>query len=126
MKYTTLKEHHLYSKTFQRGNRYTGKYISVFVLRDYAARRLMKENPEKKYYNRFGVAVTKKTGGAVQRNRAKRILRAGYRAVESELKTGYLVVVSPREGILGASSSDVEKELRRGFARLEMFRKEES
>jgi ribonuclease P protein component len=122
MKYTTIKEHHLYNKTFQRGKRYSGKYLSVFVLRDYAAKRLMRENPEKKYYNRFGVSVTKKVGGAVQRSRVKRILRAGYRAVEPEIKTGFLVVVSPREGILAAKSTDVERELRRGFAKLEMFR----
>ena len=122
MKYTTLKEHHLYQKTFQRGARYSGRYLSVFVLRDYAAKRLMKEHPQKKFYNRFGVSVTKKVGGAVQRSRVKRILRAGYRAVEPELKTGFLVVISPREGILAAKSTDVERELRRGFARLDMFR----
>ena len=121
MKYTTIKEHHLYNKTFQKGKRYSGKYLSVFVLRDYAAKRLMRENPEKKYYNRFGVSVTKKVGGAVQRSRVKRILRAGYRAVEPELKTGFLVVISPREGILAAKSTDVERELRRGFAKLEML-----
>jgi ribonuclease P protein component len=126
MKYTTLKEHHLYNKTFQRGKRYSGRYLSVFVLRDLAAKRLMKENPEKRYYNRFGVSVTKKVGGAVQRSRAKRILRAGYRAVEPELKTGFLVVVSPRDGILEAKSTDVERELRRGFSRLAMFRETES
>ena len=122
MKYTTLKEHHLYQKTFQRGARFSGRYLSVFVLRDYAAGRLRRENPEKKFYNRFGVSVTKKVGGAVQRSRVKRILRAGYRAVEPEIKTGYLVVVSPREGILEAKSTDVERELRKGFARLKMFR----
>lgn len=126
MKYTTLKEHHLYNKTFQKGKRYSGKYLSVFVLRDYAANRLMRENPEKKYYNRFGVSVTKKVGGAVERSRVKRILRAGYRAVEPELKTGFLVVISPREGILAAKSTDVERELRRGFAKLEMFRTAET
>ncbi len=122
MKYTTIKEHHLYNKTFQRGTRYSGKYVSVFVLRDYAAKRLAKENPEKKQYNRFGVSVTKRVGGAVQRSRVKRILRAGYRAIEPELKTGFLVVVSPRDGILSAKSTDVERELRRGFAKMEMFR----
>ena len=122
MKYTTLKEHHLYQKTFQRGARFSGRYLSVFVLRDYAAGRLRRENPEKRFYNRFGVSVTKRVGGAVQRSRVKRILRAGYRAVEPEIKTGYLVVVSPREGILDAKSTDVERELRKGFARLKMFR----
>lgn len=121
MKYTTLKEHHLYNKTFQRGNRFSGRYLSVFVLRDLAAKRLRKEHPEKRFYNRFGVSVTKKVGGAVQRNRVKRILRAGYRAVESELKKGYLIVISPREGVLQAKSTDVERELRRGFAKLDMF-----
>ena len=122
MKYTTLKEHHLYQKTFQRGARYSGRYLSVFVLRDYAAKRLAKENPQKQAYNRFGVSVTKKVGGAVQRSRVKRILRAGYRAVEPELKVGYLVVISPREGILSAKSTDVEHELRRGFGKLDMLR----
>jgi len=60
----------------------------------------------------------------VQRSRAKRILRAGYRAVEPELKTGYLVVVHPRTEILKAKSTDVERELRKGFAKLGMFRTE--
>ena len=125
MKYTTLKEHHLYQKTFARGLRYSGKYVSVFVLRDYSAKRLAKENPEKKTYNRLGVSVTKRVGGAVQRSRAKRILRAGYRAVEPELKTGYLVVISPREGILDIKSTDVERELRYGFLKLNLFRSNE-
>ena len=122
MKYTTLKEHHLYNKTFQKGKRYFGKYVAVFVLRDLASYRLMQENPEKKYYNRFGLSVGKKVGGAVQRNRAKRIMRVGYRAIEAELKTGYLVVMSPREGILKAKSTDIERDLRVAFERLELFR----
>ncbi len=121
MKYTTIKEHHLYDKAFRKGSRWSGRYVSVFVLRDYAAKRLMKANPEKKYYNRFGVSVSKKVGGAVQRSRVKRILRAGYRAIEPELKTGFLVVVSPRQGILDVKSTDVERELRRGFSKLGMF-----
>ncbi|MBE6632979.1 MAG: ribonuclease P protein component [Ruminococcaceae bacterium] len=126
MKYTTIKEHHLYDKAFRRGNRWSGRYLSVFVLKDYAAKRLMLANPEKKYYNRFGVSVSKKVGGAVQRSRVKRILRAGYRAVEPRLKTGFLVVISPREGILNVKSTDVEKELLRGFAKLNMLRSEET
>ena len=70
------------------------------------------------------MSVSKKVGGAVERNRAKRILRAGYRAVEPEVKTGYLVVVSPRESIGGAKSTDIERELRKGFTKLGMLRQE--
>lgn len=125
MKYTTIKEHHLYNKAYQKGARWSGRLVSVFVLRDRAAKRLMLANPEKRYYNRFGVSVSKKVGGAVQRSRVKRILRAAYRAVEPELKTGFLVVLTPRPGILDAKSTDVERELRRGFARLEMYRRTE-
>lgn len=126
MKYTTIKEHHLYNKAFQKGARFGGRLVSVNVLRDYAAGRLAKENPLKKTYNRFGVSVTKKAGGAVERSRIKRILRAGYRAVEPELKTGFLVVLSPRNGILGFKSTDVERELRYAFRKLGMFKDTEA
>ena len=60
----------------------------------------------------------------MQRSRAKRILRAGYRAIEPELKTGFLIVVAPREGILDIKSTDVERDLRRGFLKLDMFRED--
>lgn len=122
MKYTTIKEHHLFGKTFQRGARWSGRYVSVFILRDRAAKRLQREHPEKRMYNRLGVSVGKKVGGAVKRNRAKRILRAGYRAVEPQLETGWLVVLTPRDGISGAKSTDIARELRRGFSKLGILR----
>ena len=122
MKYKTIKEHHLYEKAFQKGTHFGGKYVVAFILKDYAAKRLQKANPAKTAYNRFGVSVGKKVGGAVQRNRVKRILRAGYQAVEPELKTGFLIVLAPRSGILQAKATDIERDLRRGFSKVEMFR----
>lgn len=121
MKYKTIKEHHLYDKAFHKGTRFAGKYVIVFVLKDYAAGRLQKANPEKTAYNRFGVSVGKKVGGAVQRNRAKRILRAGYFAVEKDLKPGFLIVLAPKSEILQAKSTDIERDLRRGFSKTGMF-----
>ena len=107
MKYTTLKEHHLYSKTFQKGKRYSGKYASVFVLRDYAAHRLMLENPEKRYYNRFGLSVGKRVGGAVQRNRAKRVLTAAFMQCLPHISRNCDVVLVARHRILSQKSTQV-------------------
>lgn len=124
MKFTAIRENHLYQKAYHKGDRFVGKLVAVFVLRDHAARRLMMAHPQKKYLNRIGLAVTKKTGGAVARNRAKRIIRAGWQAVEREgrIRTGYLVVLSARPGISDAKSQDVERELRYALNKLGMLR----
>lgn len=128
MKFKAIRENHLYQKAYHKGNRYVGKTVAVFVLRDHAARRLMLAHPQKKYTNRIGISVTKKTGGAVARNRAKRVIRAGWQAVEREgrIRTGYLVVLSARPGIVGVKSQEVERELRIGLDRLNMLRPTEN
>ena len=124
MKFKAIHENHLYQKAYHKGDRFVGKLVAVFVLRDHAARRLMQAHPQRKYVNRIGLAVTKKTGGAVARNRAKRVIRAGWQAVEREgrIRTGYLVVLSARPGIVDAKSQDVERELRYALNKLNMLR----
>ena len=114
----------MYQKAYHKGDRFVGKLVAVFVLRDHAARRLMQAHPQRKYVNRIGLAVTKKTGGAVARNRAKRVIRAGWQAVERDgrIRTGYLVVLSARPGIVDAKSQDVERELRYALNKLNMLR----
>ncbi len=98
-----------------------GRYAAVYVLRDLAAKRLQRENPQKKKVNRLGLAVSKKIGSAVERNRAKRIIRAAYDSLRDELRTGNLIVISARESIKGKKSSDIEPELRTAFEKLSLL-----
>ena len=128
MKETAIKENHLYLKAFRQGGRFVGTTVAVYVLKDYAAKRLMLANPEKKYLNRLGLSVTKKVGGAVGRNRAKRIIRAAYRQLvgKKTLKTGYLIVISARPEIAGKSSADVYTDLSFAFKKLDMYVKEQT
>lgn len=121
MKNVAIKENHLYQKAYKNGRRFVGKYTAVYVLRDYAAGRLKKENPQKQFVNRLGLSVSKKIGGAVERNRAKRILRAAYDSLRPSLKTGFLIVISARGAIVGRTSTDLEKELRIAFSKLELL-----
>ena len=118
MKNIAIREHHLYNKAFQKGKRQVGKYVAVYVLRDLAAKKLRNEHPEKKVVNRLGLSVSKKIGGAVERNRAKRVIRAAYDTVKGELKTGNLIVISPRAALLDAKSTQVATELRSAFSKL--------
>ena len=123
MKPYAIKENHLYKKTFQRGKRWSGKFVSVYILKDLAAKKLKRANPQKQYINRIGLSVPKREGGAVERNRVKRIIRAGLQGVERRynLRRGYLIVIAARPGIERQKSPAIESELRYIFKKLEML-----
>ena len=123
MRYRTLCENHLYRKVFAENNRAGSRTVTVYILKDLHANRLKKENPEKKKINRVGISVSKKLGGAVVRNRAKRVIREGYRGAEKQrpLKKGYLIVIVPRSEIVFSKSPEVCKDLVSCFERLGMF-----
>ena len=121
MKEIAIRENHLYNKTYTRGKRFVGKYVAVYVLKDLAAKRLKKANPCGEYINRVGLSVSKKVGGAVGRNRAKRIIREAYRTFKPQLRTGNLIVISARTAIAGKKTADIERELGRAFEYIGLF-----
>lgn len=123
MKYTAICENHLYSKAYKKGKKAVTGTVAVYTLPDYKKHALMKANPQKRYLNRVGITVGKKIGGAVQRNRAKRLIRHAYRQIDlsSGIRTGHLVVIVAREGISGKKTADVERDLRAALKRTELL-----
>ena len=69
-----------------------------------------------------GVAVvaTHRVGGAVERNRARRILRAAWREVAPQAEHGNDVVLVAREAIRGAKTQDLVAEMTELLCRNEL------
>ncbi len=88
----------MFRKAYKAGRHKSAESMTVFVMKDRAAAALKKKHPEKKTITRVGITASKKVGGAVQRNRAKRVVREAYRRIDKTygIKKGWLVVISCR------------------------------
>ena len=123
MKFRAICENHLYSKAYSKGKRAVTSALAVYILPDYAAKRLAKAHPQKKTVNRIGLTVSTKLGGAVVRSRVRRILREGLYALEKKktLKKGFLIVIAARSASVNLKSSDIERELDIAMTKLGML-----
>ena len=124
MKFKAICENHLYSKAYAKGKRAVTSALAVYVLPDYAAKRLAKADPLKRIENRIGLTTSTKLGGAVVRSRCRRILREGLRSLmkEKELKKGFLIVIAARSAATKLKSSDIKKDLDIAFDKLGMYK----
>ena len=96
-----------YAKVLRRGVRLDGRLFNLAAA------------PNQRPHHRLGLTVSRRVGGAVQRNRAKRLLRDAFRRRRRRTSVCCdLVVVAKRE-ILGCSQADLDRELERSLERLE-------
>jgi ribonuclease P protein component len=87
-----------YQLVYERGVRFHSRLSTVFML------------PNPSGVGRLGIAATRKLGGAVQRNRAKRLIREVFR--RNKIAAGFDVVVIPKRDLLDASLSTIEADYR--------------
>lgn len=69
----------------------------------------------------MGVAAGRSVGGAVQRNRAKRVLRAAMQPLLEHIKPGHDLVLIARQGILTSSSPQAHGALERLLQRAKLL-----
>ena len=86
-----------FERAYETGIRLSGRLMTVFV----------KSNDGE--HARLGIAATRKIGGAVVRNRAKRLTRELFRHLKPD--TGVDIIVVPRREFSDAPYLDLEREL---------------
>ena len=93
-----------FQEIYERGVRVHGRFATVFVLAN------------NRGVGRLGIAATKKLGGSVQRNRAKRLIREVFR--HNNIAPGFDVVVVPKREMLDATLTVLEADYLNSLERL--------
>ncbi len=107
MKFTeSITENRIYRQMYSRAKSVVCRNIVVYVRKNRCGR------------NRLGITCTKTVGKAVERNRAKRLMREAYRLNEEKLKRSIDCVMVARTRAKDAAFCDVEKDFLYAVAKL--------
>ena len=101
-----LKRRSEFGRVYSKGRSYATDLIVVYVL------------PGREGSTKIGFSVGKKLGGAVGRNRVRRVCQEATRPFVANMKAGYSVVVVARAKAGEASFASISAALEAAFARL--------
>ena len=111
--FSKLKENYEFRRAYKKGKSFVSPFLIIYATKN------------RRGGTRLGITAGKKIGGAVQRNRAKRLMREAYRHIESaageKLKKGFLIVIAARTGINGVKCAAVESDLKYALKKAELL-----
>ncbi|MCX7779373.1 MAG: ribonuclease P protein component [Negativicutes bacterium] len=94
-----LRQNRQFQAVYKSGKSYANRFLVLYVLPRPSAKR------------QVGFAVGKRLGGAVVRNRVKRLLREAFRLNQHRFKSGMDLVLIARQPVLHLEFADVVKAL---------------
>jgi len=98
-----IRRHADFQDIYKHGSRIPGRYYTLFT------------KPNGLAVGRLGIAATKRLGGAVVRNRAKRLIREVFR--RNDIAPGFDIIVVPRRELLTTSLIAIEADYRTSVTR---------
>ncbi len=93
--YLTIKENYRFQRAYKRGKSFVSPSLVTYVV---------KNNTNNL---QIGITTSKKIGKAVQRNRCRRIIRAAFFEISSQLCKGYDIVFVARAKTPYVKSTDI-------------------
>lgn len=94
-KIVTLKRNRDFSRLYNKGKSHVAPSVVVYVLRNRVHR------------VRLGITTSKKIGNAVERNRARRVIREAFRKLLPRIRPGFDLVFVARKKTTQVKSTEV-------------------
>ena len=106
-----IRDNREFRRVYSSGKCYAGSVLVTYVLRSSIPG------------FRIGITTSKKIGGAVDRNRARRVIRAALSKVSPDIKSGYFIVFVARKRTCFVKSDVVLQEMEKQLQKAGMISK---